>query len=88
MYIQTATKHFGEPLGFTASHIAKRLGQISYAEVEEFCIDLRRRQVLALGETPLKQIVAEQLEIRSLQPRDLLTSNGVGDARTAATAPS
>jgi SpoVK/Ycf46/Vps4 family AAA+-type ATPase len=87
-YIETATKHFDEPLGFTASQIAKRLGQISFAEVEEFCIDLRRRQVLSLGETPLKQIVAEQLDIHSSQSRDLLANDGVGNARTAITTPS
>jgi SpoVK/Ycf46/Vps4 family AAA+-type ATPase len=52
-----------EPAGRSPGSIAKALGAISYAEAEEFCLDVRRRHVLAMGEAPLKKIVEERLEI-------------------------
>lgn len=51
-----------EPLGRTPATIARRLGPISYAEAEEFCLDIRRRSALAMGERKLKDIVAERLD--------------------------
>lgn len=54
-----------EPAGMTAEGLAKRLGSVSYSEAEEFCLDLFRQQVLAMGERPLKAIVAEQLKLWS-----------------------
>jgi len=62
----------GEPLNYSPSVIAKTLGLISYAEAEEFCLDMRRRQVLAMGQTSLKIIVAEQLKIWKSQARRTL----------------
>ena len=41
--------------------IAKKLGTVCYAEVEEFCRDVRRRSVLAMGEKKLDVIVTERL---------------------------
>ena len=52
----------GRP-GISAATIAKRLGEISYAEAEEFALDVRRRDVLAMQERPLKQIIEEQLRL-------------------------
>ena len=54
-----------EPLGVTGGTLANRLGAISYAEAEEFCLDLRRRMVLAMGAKPLKDIVREELDLWS-----------------------
>jgi len=62
-FIDMFSTRFQEPLGQTAEAIAKTLGTISYAEAEEFCLDVRRRQVLALGEKSLKVILGEQLKI-------------------------
>ncbi len=49
-------------LGYTPTSLAARLGMVSYAEAEEFCLDVRRRSVLALGERELKDIVRERLD--------------------------
>lgn len=49
--------------GVTASTIAKRLGAISYAEAEEFTLDVRRRDVMTLKERPLKKTIGEQLKL-------------------------
>ena len=84
-YIETFMRHFGEPFGTSAAAIAKSLGGISYAEAEQFCLDVRRRQVLAMGSKNLKTILSEQLgiwtsKVRAKQPRE----GGVSDADTSA----
>lgn len=61
-YIAGFLESFSEETGFSAATLAKRLGRISYAEAEEFCLALQRRHVLAMGESSLKVIVARQLE--------------------------
>ena len=46
-YIDAFAKLLNEPLGHSSQIIAKRLGRVSYAEAEEFCLDIRRRHVLS-----------------------------------------
>jgi len=62
-YIERFAQRFEESLGYSPASIAKTLGRISYAEVEQFCLDLQRRHILALHEKPLKTIATEQLAI-------------------------
>ena len=52
-----------EPLGRTPATIAKRLGAVSYAEAEEFCRDVRRHVVLAMGAKTPQAVVAERLKL-------------------------
>ncbi len=68
-YIQNFSKIFEEPLGQSPAAIAKALGGISYAEAEDFCRDVRRRQILAMGEASLKRVLSEQLHLWTAQPR-------------------
>jgi SpoVK/Ycf46/Vps4 family AAA+-type ATPase len=84
-YIEGFMGHFGESIGVSAFSIAKSLGGISYAEAEQFCLDVRRRQVLAMGGKNLKAIVSEQLrvwtsEARAKQPAE----EGVSDGNASA----
>jgi len=62
-YIDAFAKRVDEPLGQSSVIIAKRLGRISYADAEQFCLDIRRRHVLSVGEKSLKTIIIEQLAI-------------------------
>jgi AAA+ superfamily predicted ATPase len=62
-YIARFASTLDEHLGRTPDTIAKTLGAISYAEAEEFCRDVRRRSTLAMGEQPLRAIVAERLQL-------------------------
>ena len=62
-FIATHLARLDEPAGLKAETLAKRLGPISYGEAEQFCIDLLRRQVLLMGERPLKAVVREQLSL-------------------------
>jgi SpoVK/Ycf46/Vps4 family AAA+-type ATPase len=58
-------KHFrrfnGNP-GITPTILVKKLGKISYAEAEEFILDIRRREVLSANERSLKTIFNEQIK--------------------------
>jgi ATPase family associated with various cellular activities (AAA) len=74
-YIETFSDRFGgEPLGHAPAGIAKTLGLVSFAEAEEFCLDVRRRQILAMGQKALKTIVDEQLNIWASQARRAASS--------------
>ena len=78
-----------QPLGQSPEKIAKRLGRISYAEVEEFCLDVRRRYVLSILEKSLKTIVAEQLEIWVSRAQGSTSPEEEGsDGKTSAINPS
>lgn len=63
-FIDSRLSKLKEPLGRQAESIAKSLGPISFAEAEEFCLDVIRRSVLSTGSSiSLKEIVSEQLKI-------------------------
>jgi len=62
-YFDRFLSTFDKRPGVTAPSIAKRLGAISYAEAEEFTLDVRRRDVMTMKERPLKKIIEEQLKL-------------------------
>ena len=62
-YVEEFAKQMDEPMGTDATTIARSLGRISYAEVEEFCNEIRRRRILSMEEGSLKRIVAQQLKL-------------------------
>ena len=64
-YIENFAGRFEQPLGQSPTAIARHLGPISYAEVEQFCLDLLRQQILSCGSQPIKTLVSEQLAIWS-----------------------
>jgi SpoVK/Ycf46/Vps4 family AAA+-type ATPase len=74
-FVARLLESFGESLSYSPGALAKALGSISYAEAEEFCLDIRRRQVLAMGETSLKSIVSEQLKMWTSQAQRSHTSS-------------
>ena len=62
-HFERFAKTFDQPLGKTPETIAKSLGKVSYAEMIEFCLDMRRKYVLSMGSKSLKRILAECLEL-------------------------
>lgn len=68
-YIESFLARFDHPLSQSPQALAKALGRISYAEAEEFCLDVRRRQILAGGQANLKTIVSEQLKLWTSKAR-------------------
>ena len=62
-YFEKFLSSFDQRPGITAPSIAKRLGAISYAEAEEFTLDVRRRDVMTMKERTLKKTIEEQLKL-------------------------
>lgn len=52
----------GKSLGFAPRTLAEKLKGLSFAEVEEFCLDVQRRYVLSLPEANIKSILVERLK--------------------------
>lgn len=61
-FLEKLASRFGGDLGFSPRTLADKLAGASYAELEEFALDVRRRAVLALPEPNLRNIVQERLE--------------------------
>lgn len=61
-YLERHFQHFDGSPGISPANVVKRLGQVSYAEAEEFILDIRRRHVLSMKEKPLKVLLNEQLQ--------------------------
>jgi hypothetical protein len=68
-YIEVFMSSFEEPISQSPIAIAKALGNVSYADAEQFCIDVRRRHVLSMGHKPLGLIIGEQLNIWTSKTR-------------------
>ena len=56
-------QQLGVPLGLSAKTLAARLAVPTFADLEQFCLDVQRRYVLALPVADLKRIVAERLAL-------------------------
>jgi AAA+ superfamily predicted ATPase len=68
----------------TGATIAKRLGRMSFAEAEQFILDVRRRVVLALGQKRGDSVLADQLKLweRRAGPSKM-KNRGTTNGRTA-----
>jgi SpoVK/Ycf46/Vps4 family AAA+-type ATPase len=54
---------FDIPFGVKSKDLAKHLEGFSFAELEEFCLDVRRRYVLGLPDSDIKMITTTRLKI-------------------------
>jgi SpoVK/Ycf46/Vps4 family AAA+-type ATPase len=61
-FLERLAKRLGGDLGFAPRTIADRLAGASFAELEEFALDVRRRGVLDAPDADLRRIVKERLE--------------------------
>jgi SpoVK/Ycf46/Vps4 family AAA+-type ATPase len=68
-------------LGVSAAQITKSLGRVSYAEAEEFLLNVMRREILTLGERPSGEIVREQLKLWMARARSV--KEGTGEDESA-----
>jgi SpoVK/Ycf46/Vps4 family AAA+-type ATPase len=68
-------------LGVSAAQITKSLGRVSYAEAEEFLLNIMRRVILTQGERPSGEIVREQLKLWTARARS--TKEGTGEDKSA-----
>lgn len=63
LYLEHFLATLEEKPGVSAPTLAKRLGRISYAEAEQFSLDIRRQAVLAMKQRPLKTIIEDQVRL-------------------------
>jgi SpoVK/Ycf46/Vps4 family AAA+-type ATPase len=49
----------------TGREVAEKLGVISYAEAQDFVLDIRRKQILSMNELSLDDIIIEKMELWS-----------------------
>jgi AAA+ superfamily predicted ATPase len=68
-------------LGVSAAQITKSLGRVSYAEAEEFLLNVMRQQILTSGERPSSEIVREQLKLWMARARSV--KEGTGEDESA-----
>lgn len=63
-WFESFIDRIGHPLGYAPSTLADKLKGLSFAELEEFALDVRRQYVLGLPESEkkLKSIVQDRLE--------------------------
>lgn len=52
-----------EDPGLSANSVASQMGQTSFAEVFEFCQNIRRRHILSQGSETLKSVLAQELRL-------------------------
>ncbi len=67
-YFDKFFSRYAEPAGFSMSDLSKRLLGLSFAEAEEFCLDIQRRFVLSMGQERLQNIVDSRLHVWGEQP--------------------
>lgn len=62
LYLEHLAARFGGDLGLAPRTLADKLAGASFAELEEFALDVRRRAVLGLPDPDVRRIVKERLE--------------------------
>jgi len=63
-FLEKLAVRLGGDLGFTPRTLADKLAGASFAELEEFALDVRRRTVLEMPDSDVRRIVQERLEHR------------------------
>ena len=66
-FLERLDARFGGDLGFAPRTLADKLAGASFAELEEFSLNVRRRAILELPDSNLRKIVQERLEHRRVQ---------------------
>lgn len=61
-YLDRLAQRLGGDIGYAPRTLADKLVSASFAELEEFALDVRRRAVLGLPNADLRRIVKERLE--------------------------
>lgn len=64
-FLERLAQRFGGDLGYAPRTLADRLAGSSFAELEEFAMDVRRRAILELPDANMRKIVKGRLEYRT-----------------------
>lgn len=85
-YFERFLKALDEKPGIAASLLANRIGLVSYAEAEQFTMDVRRQAILAMKSRPLKAIIEDQLRVWEARENPISGEGGHGGTSTPGTA--
>lgn len=66
-FLERLAARLGGDLGYAPRTLADKLAWMSFAELEEFALDVRRRAILELPDANLRRIVQERLDNRRAQ---------------------
>jgi SpoVK/Ycf46/Vps4 family AAA+-type ATPase len=84
MLVERFFDSWPEDPGVTAKAVATQMGQTSFAEVFEFCQNIRRRHILSQGSETLKSVLAQELRLWTTRIRP--ESDGESTRTSAVTA--
>ena len=89
IYIDRILSHWEDKPTLSAEKLAEKIGENSYAEILDFCQNVRRRQILSLGQLGVDQAIKSELELwqKRLNPKKPETLNGRGNHQETAAAP-
>jgi AAA+ superfamily predicted ATPase len=76
-----------EDPGIAPEAVGERLGEVSFAEVAEFCQNVRRHHILAQGAESLKSVVAQELELWASRVRPWVNGESTGISPPSARSP-
>lgn len=60
-WIESEAKRFNWETGYSSKTLATKLAVASFAELEDFCLDVRRRVILTQGEVKTSEIIGQRL---------------------------
>jgi hypothetical protein len=63
VFLDRIISNWSESPSLALSKIAAKLGNVSYAEALDFCQDVRRRQILGLGEVSVDAALHAELDL-------------------------
>ncbi len=63
VFLDRIISNWVEPPKLVPSKIAIKLGKVSYAEALDFCQNVRRRQILGLGEVSIDAALQAELDL-------------------------
>ncbi len=69
----------GMLLGYSHDHLARRLAGLSFAEIEQFALDIQRRYVLTMPNSDIRAIVAERLKQWGSRSATIVTAQRESD---------
>ncbi len=73
VFLDRVMSHWPEQLRPSARAIGAKLGAVSYAEAIDFCQNVRRRQILGLGELSIDDAVRTELDLWASRVRPEVT---------------
>lgn len=78
-WLEMFEKRTGLQLGYTHDHLARRLSGLSFAELEQFALDVQRRYVLTMPSADVRSIVADRLKQWTSRAAPTPSSSGDDD---------